>query len=302
MLSKRACVFYLEHCKVVQNGERVLYLNNNEKTGVGHFFNIPEKNTSFILLGKGTSITDAAVRRLASSNVLIGFCGSGGSPLFSASDASFLTPQSEYRPTEYMQYWAKNWFDENWRLSTAKKLLLLRMELVKKTWRSNQELLDLKDQMTDDFFNEWLKKIENQKSVQQLLSTEGQWAKILYARLASAYKISFTREQEIIATTSISDRVNAFLNHGNYIAYGYAAVALHALGISFALPILHGKTRRGGLVFDLADIVKDSFVMPLAFHLASNQSNEKEFRDSLIETCQNKEIVETLFTFITSLK
>lgn len=47
------------------------------------------------------------------------------------------------------------------------------------------------------------------------------------------------------AVDDIADIANSYFDHGNYIAYGYAAVALHGLGISFALPIC--KTRRGGL-------------------------------------------------------
>jgi len=35
--------------------------------------------------------------------------------------------------------------------------------------------------------------------------------------------------------------------------------------ISSALSGLHGKTRRGELVFDIADLIKDVYVMPLAF-------------------------------------
>jgi CRISPR/Cas system-associated endonuclease Cas1 len=35
--------------------------------------------------------------------------------------------------------------------------------------------------------------------------------------------------------------------------------------ISFVLHVLHGKTRRGALVFDIADLIEDAYVMPLAF-------------------------------------
>lgn len=67
-LSKRANVFYLEHARVVQQDDRIVYLTQDG----GEFeqmFNIPERNTAFLLLGKGTSITDAAMRRMAASNV-----------------------------------------------------------------------------------------------------------------------------------------------------------------------------------------------------------------------------------------
>lgn len=121
-LSKRANVFYLEHARVVQQDDRIVYLTQDG----GEFeqmFNIPERNTAFLLLGKGTSITDAAMRRMAASNVMVGFCGTGGSPLFSVCDIAFMTPQSEYRPTEYMQAWAEMWFDPARRLEKARCFL-----------------------------------------------------------------------------------------------------------------------------------------------------------------------------------
>jgi hypothetical protein len=43
------------------------------------------------------------------------------------------------------------------------------------------------------------------------------------------------------------------------------AAGSKSLNISFALPGLHGKARRGELVFDIADLIKDVYVMPLAF-------------------------------------
>jgi len=102
MLSKRACVFYLEKVRVVLKDDRIVYLTDNSQP-VEYFYNIPEKNTAFLLLGKGSSLTDAAARRLAESNVMVGFCGSGGSPFFSSLVLTFLGPQCEYRPNEYIQ-------------------------------------------------------------------------------------------------------------------------------------------------------------------------------------------------------
>lgn len=127
LLSKRANVFYLEHVRVMQKDDRVVYLNYSD-TEIDQFFNIPERNTAFILLGKGTSITDAAARKLADSNVVVGFVGNGGSPLFSSIDCAFLTPQSEYRPTEYMQSWMKLWLDEDRRLYVAKCYMQKRLQ------------------------------------------------------------------------------------------------------------------------------------------------------------------------------
>ena len=141
-LSKRANVFYLEHARVVQQDDRIVYLTQDG----GEFeqmFNIPERNTAFLLLGKGTSITDAAMRRMAASNVMVGFCGTGGSPLFSVCDIAFMTPQSEYRPTEYMQAWAEMWFDPARRLEKARSFLRRRAQMTAECWRENSYLQSL---------------------------------------------------------------------------------------------------------------------------------------------------------------
>jgi len=303
MLSKRANVFYLEHVRVMQKDERVVYLTDTGEP-IERFFNIPERNTAFVLLGKGTSLTDAAARRLADANVLVGFCGSGGSPLFSATDISFLTPQSEYRPTEYMQEWVRHWFDEPKRLAMAKAMLRRRIDWAMESWQDNAELLKRKVNISDDLARRFRAGIDTAQDTQTLLLAEAQWAKALYAVLARGLGVKeFKREEGKgkQASQTAEDRINGYLDHGNYIAYGYAAVALNGLGLSFSLPLLHGKTRRGALVFDVADLVKDAYVMPLAFLQGSQPGKQQDFRSALIETCQKEEILDRLFTFVSEL-
>lgn len=77
--SKRANLYYLEHARVMQKDGRVLYLT--EAKSKNQYWNIPIANTTVILLGTGTSITQAAMRMLCSAGVLVGFCGGGGTPL-----------------------------------------------------------------------------------------------------------------------------------------------------------------------------------------------------------------------------
>jgi CRISPR-associated protein Cas1 len=76
--SKRANIYYLEKCRVMQKDGRVLYLTEAKEEK--QYWNIPIANTTVILLGTGTSITQAAIRMLASAGVLIGFSGGGGTP------------------------------------------------------------------------------------------------------------------------------------------------------------------------------------------------------------------------------
>jgi len=109
--SKRANIYYLEYCRVMQKDGRVLYLTEglSNKQKENQYFNIPIANTTVILLGNGTSITQAAMRMLSQAGVLVGFSGGGGTPLYMANNVEhaieWMTPQSEYRPTEYLQGW-----------------------------------------------------------------------------------------------------------------------------------------------------------------------------------------------------
>lgn len=117
--SKRANLYYLEKCRIMQKDGRIVYLTETKKENL--FWNIPIANTTVILLGSGTSVTQAAMRLLSGAGVLVGFCGGGATPLFASTEVEWLNPQSEYRPTEYVQGWLSFWFDEKKRLAVAKE-------------------------------------------------------------------------------------------------------------------------------------------------------------------------------------
>ncbi|PKO82570.1 MAG: type I-F CRISPR-associated endonuclease Cas1 [Betaproteobacteria bacterium HGW-Betaproteobacteria-13] len=298
LLSKRANIFYLEHARVLQKDERIVWLTETGED-MEQYFNLPERNTALLLLGKGTSITDAAMRRLAESNVLVGFCGSGGSPLFAATESVFLTPQSEYRPTEYMQAWVRRWMDEEQRLDQAKALVTERITLTSKAWGRNTELLKRKIELPTTALERFRQRTAKVPDTQALLLAEAEWARALYASLSAGHGLNFTRQEGVGAKGNKEERVNSFLDHGNYIAYGLAAVALNGLGISYAFPLLHGKTRRGALVFDIADLIKDAYVMPLAFTCGvDSRIKDNAYRALLIESLQDAEALDFLFGFV----
>jgi CRISP-associated protein Cas1 len=282
MHSKRANIYYLEHCRVLVNGGRVEYVTEQGQQSL--YWNIPIANTTCILLGTGTSLTQAAVRELSRAGVMIGFCGGGGTPLFSSTESEFacqfFSPQSEYRPTEYLQSWCQFWFDDKRRLQAAKLLQQTRLKIISECWpkfdwdidktKLEQILVDATQQFTD---------VDNS---QALLAAEGRISKRLYgiANQLTLQDDKFKREHGTHGKSY--DPANQFLDHGNYLAYGLGATACWVLGLPHGLAILHGKTRRGGLVFDAADIIKDGIVLPQAFLSAKQGDSEKEFRMACI--------------------
>lgn len=294
--SKRANIYYLEKCRVMQKDGRVLYLT--EAKNENQYWNIPIANTTVILLGTGTSLTQAAVRMLSSAGVLIGFCGGGGTPLLVATEIEWMTPQSEYRPTEYIQGWMTFWFDEQKRLEAAQQFQMARIQFMQTVWDKDRDLIaagfNAQDQDITSALNHTGAQIGQAQKVGKLLQIEAQLTKRLYKIAANRTKHdNFVRERESVG--SQVDKANAFLNHGNYLAYGLAATTLWVLGIPHGFAVMHGKTRRGALVFDVADLVKDTLVLPWAFICAKENATEQEFRQQCLQAFADHKALDFMF-------
>lgn len=290
--SKRANMFYLEYCRVMQKDGRVLYLTEGKKEH--SYYNIPIANTTVLLLGTGTSITQAAMRMLSQAGVLVGFCGGGATPLHMATEVEWLSPQSEYRPTEYLQSWMSFWFDNEQRLIVAKDFQRKRIGYLKRVWQRDRELKSeafaIDDSEIKAALDSFEERTENALSTSDLLSTEAQLTKKLYKYASNAVNIeSFKRVHQS------SDSANDFLNHGNYLAYGMAASCLWVLGIPHGFAVLHGKTRRGALVFDVADLIKDAIVLPWAFICAKEKATEQEFRQQVLQKFTEQKALDFMF-------
>ena len=132
--------------------------------------------------------------------------------------------------------------------------------------------------------------------VTALLTDEARLTKALFKLAVDATGYGeFTRAKRGTGT----DLANRFLDHGNYLAYGLGATATWVLGLPHGLAVLHGKTRRGGLVFDAADLVKDAAILPQAFLSAMRGDDEQQFRRNCIETLTRSESLDFI---IDSLK
>jgi CRISPR-associated protein Cas1 len=270
----------------------VLYLTEEDKKNL--YYNIPIANTTCLLLGTGTSITQAAMRMLAQAGVLVGFCGGGGTPLLMASEIEWLTPQSEYRPTEYVQGWMSFWFDEKKRLEVAKEFQIARLLFLQKLWSKDRELrqegFDANEPIITKIVKEFSMKTATADRVGKLLQLEAEVTKKLYKFAAGR-----TGNQDFTRDRDATDKANEFLNHGNYLAYGLAATTLWVLGIPHGFAVMHGKTRRGALVFDVADLIKDSIILPWAFICAKEKATEQEFRQQCLQAFTDHKVLDFMF-------
>ena len=145
----------------------------------------------------------------------------------------------------------------------------------------------------NDILERARKSMENATSHSSLMLQEAQLTKSLY-KLASqtvGYG-NFTRAKRGGGV----DMANRFLDQGNYLAYGLAAVAAWVTGIPHGLAVMHGKTRRGGLVFDIADLMKDALVMPQAFIAAMEGDDNQLFRQRCISVFQQADALDLMIT------
>ncbi len=186
------------------------------------------------------------------------------------------------------------WFDDENRLAAAKDLQHARINFLRQVWSRDRELklagFDAGETNIANILDAFEAQIKTAATTTYLLATEAKLTKQLYKIAACNNNMAdFVRERQAV------DLANILLNHGNYLAYGLAASALWVLGIPHGLAVMHGKTRRGALVFDVADLVKDAIVLPWAFICAGEGAGDQEFRQQCLQSFTDHRSLDYMF-------
>lgn len=260
LFSHRQGVLYVEHCRIVASDGQVSFVRAVD--ALEKHWSIPHANVCVLLCGPGTSITHQAAHRLSEEGVMLGFVSGGGTPLFFAS-------QSEYRPTEFCQQWVSRWQSQEWRLAVARHFAKARCKQVLHCYKKEGLLVEEVEETVANFES----MLATSSSVSVLLGHEATFAKSLYA-----YHRKRWGAKEFARIPQGEDLVNKYIDAGNYMAYGLAASVLWVLGVPHAFPVTHGMTRRGALVFDLADTIKDAMLLPVAFDCGYEKTKEQMHR------------------------
>ena len=61
---------------------------------------------------------------------------------------------------------------------------------------------------------------------------------------------------------------------------------------------MHGKTRRGALVFDIADLIKDAIVLPYAFICAKENDSQQDFRQQVLQAFTDHKALDFMFEIV----
>lgn len=295
LVTDREGALYLERARIHVEGDRVVYHITDDEHR--REYNIPHVNLAVLFIGQGTSISQSAMRLLGEEGVHLAVTGSGGTPLH-------MGALTTYTSTRHFREMLPIYLDPVKSLSAAQSIMRDRTDRMKKLGSIyTQKFLKVRDTsgLTKicSRFEDNLGSCEN---ITQLLGFEGNFSKSCYAEFARMSGLSkahpFRRDagsgDRKDNTHDPVRQVNRLIDHGNYLCYGMAGAALWALGIPPHMSIFHGKTRAGGLVFDLADSFKDALVLPIAFSLGKEKDPkeaERNFRGRLINAFDDREIL-----------
>jgi len=229
---------------------------------------VPCASLGLLMLGPGTSITHAAVTALADNGCLVLWCGEEGVRLYAYGLG--LT-----RSAANLLHQALLWADPAQRLQVVLRLYRLRFE----------EHLD--DSLT----------------LRQIRGKEGVRVREAYARASRDTGVPWHGRAYRRDSWEAADPVNRALSAANSCLYGVCHAGVLALGLSPALGFIHtGKML--SFVYDVADLYKTKFSIPIAFREAARGLENLESRvrqncrDAFSQTFLLKAIIRDLQTVL----
>lgn len=127
--------------------------------------------------------------------------------------------------------------------------------------------------------------------------------KRLYRTMAQEYGVPWDGRQYVPDDFEAADPVNQALTAGNAVLYGLVHAVIVGLGCAPGLGIVHAGHERS-FVFDIADLYKAQYVVPLAFELAADEAEDiakvmrYRLREAFFETRLLKRIVDDIFVLL----
>lgn len=194
---------------------------------------IPVGSIACIMLETGTTVTHAAVKLAAYVGCLLMWVGDAGVRLYAAG-------QPGGARADRLLYQAKSALDDTARLKVVRKMYTMRFGETPPARRS----------------------------VEQLRGIEGARVRAMYKALAGKYGVVWKHRKYDINNWEGGDVVNRCLSAATACLYGICEAAILAAGYAPAIGFIHtGKPQ--SFVYDIADIFKFDTVVPIAFKVAA---------------------------------
>ena len=227
---------YLEHGRLDVDGATLSFRNKDGQTP------IPICHLCVVLLGPGTTVTQAAMKAMAEHNCLVAWCGEQGVRLYGHSTGG---THSAHRLLRQAQMFC----------DPAARMLVVRRMYQKRFPNTLPDPLE----------------------IQQVRGMEGARVRATYARLAREFNVDWQGRLYDQDEWDYADPLNRALSCANACLYGVCHAAILTAGYSPAIGFIHtGKML--SFVYDIADLYKTELSIPIAFSTVSQGGEEVERR------------------------
>jgi CRISP-associated protein Cas1 len=234
--SDRWSHLYLEYGRLDKDAQS---LNFENKQGT---VPIPICQLGLVLLGPGTTVTQAAMNVLAEHNCLVCWVGEQGVRLYAHSTGGTHSSHRLLRQ-------AALYSDEQLRLRVIHRMYQKR----------------------------FLEIISYDTNLQQIRGMEGARVRAAYQELSKVYGVAWEGRLYDQTNWNHADPLNRALSAANACLYGLCHAAILSAGYSPAIGFIHtGKML--SFVYDVADLYKTDLTIPTAFKTVAEGDNEVERR------------------------
>lgn len=227
---------------------------------------VPAAMIGVILLGPGTEVSHRAIELIGDTGTSIIWVGERGVRYYAHG-------RSLARSTTFLEKQAKLFSNTRSRLIVAKRMYQMRFP--------EEDVSGL--------------------TMQQLRGREGARVRSLYRFYSNEYNVEWTKRDYDPNNFEAGTVVNQALSSANVALYGVIYSVIVALGLSPGLGFVHTGHDRS-FVYDIADLYKAEYTIPLAFEIASKFNQEEDigriarirFRDQITDGKLMKTIVKDL--------
>lgn len=228
-LKNRIVSLYIEHARVSVKNDNVVF---ESKTGL---HSLPAASVAILMLGPGTSITHDASQVLSECGTLCAWCDS-----FGGNCHSFIIPNTNV------------WTDSTRNIEQQAKIVAtakLRTQAVRKMF-----LLRYGDEYDQT----------KKRSISHMRGIEGRHVRKTYENCAREFGVKWNGRVARASDMDSDDTANFIITMTMQEIYNVVTAVCHAIGCATSLGILH-KGHSRSFVFDIADLWKESKVIPFAF-------------------------------------
>lgn len=228
---------------------------------------VPVAALGVLMIGPGTAITHAAVRALADNGCSMVWCGEDGIRCYARGMGE---TRKAYR-------------------------LLKQAELVCDPER-RQEVVWRMYEMRFGY------RLERQLSLPQIRGMEGARMRDAYAEASKQYGVEWQGRRYDRRRWFAADPINRALSGANACLNGICHAAIVSGGYSPALGFIH-TGKQLSFVYDVADLYKAEFTIPVAFGVAAESSKEigKRVRQALREEFRTRRLLKRLLPDIDAI-